>query len=130
MSDRKFVEAYLSAVGSGVTGRELAAFFHPDAVQEEFPNRLSPSGVSRDLAAILDAAEKGQTVLLGQKFELTGFVGGGETAAVEALWTGTLVVPVGTLKPGDTMRARIAMFFEFRDGVIWRQRNYDCFDPF
>jgi hypothetical protein len=26
------------------------------------------------------------------------------------------------------MRARFAQFFEFRDGLIVRQRNYDCFE--
>ena len=30
---------------------------------------------------------------------------------------------------GTTMRARFAIFFEFRNGQIARQRNYDCFDP-
>lgn len=130
MADRAFIERYLEAIASGATGDTLAAFFHHDVVQEEFPNRLVSTGASRDLPAILDSAEKGQAILTSQSFELTGFVGDGERAAVEALWTGVLAVPVGSLDAGDTMRARFAMFFEFRDGLIWRQRNYDCFDPF
>jgi hypothetical protein len=36
---------------------------------------------------------------------------------------------IGALKPGDQIRARFAQFFRFKDGLIWRQRNYDCFDP-
>jgi hypothetical protein len=36
---------------------------------------------------------------------------------------------IGALKPGDQIRARFAQFFEFKDCLIWRQRNYDCFDP-
>jgi hypothetical protein len=35
----------------------------------------------------------------------------------------------GTLKLGDQLRARFAQVFEFKDGLIWRQRNYNCFDP-
>jgi len=27
------------------------------------------------------------------------------------------------------MRARFAVFLDFRDGKITRQRNYDCFEP-
>jgi ketosteroid isomerase-like protein len=30
---------------------------------------------------------------------------------------------------GGEMRAYFAVFFEFRDGKIVAQRNYDCFDP-
>ena len=30
---------------------------------------------------------------------------------------------------GSVMRARFAQFFEFRDGKIVAQRNYDCFYP-
>jgi hypothetical protein len=47
---------------------------------------------------------------------------------LEAIWTGTLAVGFGTLKPGDQLRARFAQIFEFKDGLIWRQRNYDCFE--
>jgi hypothetical protein len=39
---------------------------------------------------------------------------------------------VGELKPGDRLRARFAQFFDFfdfKDGLIWRQRNYDWLDP-
>jgi ketosteroid isomerase-like protein len=48
----------------------------------------------------------------------------------EARWEAELAVPVCSLTAGDIMRAHFAMFFEFRDGRIWRQRNYDCFEAF
>ncbi|MFL5465883.1 MAG: nuclear transport factor 2 family protein, partial [Gemmatimonadaceae bacterium] len=51
---------YLEALESGADGATLAEYFTKDAVQEEFPNRLSPIGVHRDLKAILDAARKGK----------------------------------------------------------------------
>ena len=44
-------------------------------------------------------------------------------------WSGTLAVLVGMLGAGDQMRARFAVFLEFQDGKIVRQRNYDCFEP-
>jgi hypothetical protein len=41
-----------------------------------------------------------------------------------------LAVPVGSIPAGGTMRARLGIFFTFRDGLIATQHNYDCFDPF
>jgi ketosteroid isomerase-like protein len=35
---------------------------------------------------------------------------------------------LGTLAEGAEMKAHFAMFFEFREGKIRLQRNYDCFE--
>ena len=40
-----------------------------------------------------------------------------------------LAIPLGTLPAGGEMRARFAVFLQFRDGKIVSQRNYDCFEP-
>jgi ketosteroid isomerase-like protein len=125
----EIVKRYLAAIEAGATGGALAAFFAPDVVQEEFPNRLTPNGARRDLAALLDGAEKGQRVLRAQRYEILGAVEAGDTVALEVQWTGTLAIPLGTLPAGGQMRARFAVFIELRDGKIARQRNYDCFDP-
>ena len=122
--------AYLAAIEAGATGATLAAFFTDDAVQEELPNRLVPAGARRDVAAILEGAERGQRVLRAQRFEILHALTSGDEVALEVRWTGTLAVPVGTLPAGGEMRARFAMFLELRGGKIARQRNYDCFDPF
>lgn len=34
---------YLTAIERGATGDDLAAFFAPNVVQQEFPNRLMPT---------------------------------------------------------------------------------------
>jgi ketosteroid isomerase-like protein len=124
------VRRYLDAIEAGATGDALAAFFTPDVEQVEFPNRLMPTGARRDLAAILEGAVRGQAVLRSQRYELHRVVEAGDHVAAEATWTGVLAVPVGQTPAGGEMRARFAMFFEFRDGRIARQHNYDCFDPF
>jgi ketosteroid isomerase-like protein len=49
---------------------------------------------------------------------------------LEVVWAGTLAIPVGSLAAGDEMRAYFAVFIALRDGRIYRQRNYDCFEPF
>ena len=104
-------------------------FFADDVVQIEFPNRLLPNGATRDLAALRDAAERGRKVMSAQRFEVVNAIASGDQVAVEALWTGTLAVPLGSIPVGGQMRARFAIFLTYRDGRIVRQHNYDCFDP-
>src|SRR6185436_16585011 len=105
-------KTYLAALEAGATGDALAAFFTGDVVQEEFPNRLTPSGARRDLAALLDGAVKGQKVMRAQRYEVLNAVESGATVVLEVRWTGTLAIPLGTIPAGGEMRARFAMFLE------------------
>lgn len=125
-----FARRWIDAVSRGVTGEDLAAFFTPDVVQEELPNRLLAQGAKRDLAGLLEAAERGQKVMSAQRFEELSAVASGASVALELRWTGTLKVPFGSIPAGGEMRARYAIFIDFRDGKIAGLRNYDCFDPF
>ena len=128
-SNLEIVRHYLHAIEQGTTGPALAEFFAPDVVQEEFPNRLVTQGARRDLAALLEGAERGQKVLSAQRYEIRNAVEQGNFVALEVRWTGTMAVPFGSLAVGDAMRAHFAVFIELRDGKIVAQRNYDCFDP-
>lgn len=121
--------AYLTAIERGATGDELAAFFTEDVVQQEFPNRLMPNGATRNLAQILEGAERGQAILASQRYEVLNAVATGETVVLEVNWTGTMAIAVAGLPAGGEMRARFAVFLEYRGSRIARQRNYDCFDP-
>jgi ketosteroid isomerase-like protein len=120
---------YLKAIEEGATGEKMARFFDPNVVLEEFPNRLSPKGGRRGLAEALLAAERGQQVLSSQEYEIHNEMETDDRVALEVTWTGTLKIPLQNLAAGDKMRARFAVFLEFRDGKIVAQRNYDCFDP-
>jgi ketosteroid isomerase-like protein len=120
---------YFAAVEGGATGEALAAFYAPEVVQEEFPNRLAPHGARRDLSAILEAAERGRRLLAAQRYQILQALADGGRVAVEFLWSGTLAVPVGSLPAGAELRGHCACFLEFRDGRIVAQRSYDCFDP-
>ena len=119
---------YLESIGKA---DELGGlrFFADDVIQVEFPNRLVPNGVTRDLAALREGAERGRKVMTAQRFEVVNAIASGEQVAVEAIWTGTLAVPMGSIPAGGQMRARFAIFLTYRDGEIVRQHNYDCFDP-
>ena len=126
----EIVKRYLAALEGGATGDALAAFYTDDVMQDEFPNRLLANGARRDLAALLQGAERGEKVMRAQRFELLNAGESGDTVALELRWTGTLAVPIGAIPAGGEMRARFAQFIEFRGDRIARQRNYDCFDPF
>jgi ketosteroid isomerase-like protein len=127
--NRELIRAYLKALGEGAAGEELARFFTPDAIQIEYPNKLNPNGGRSDLQTVLVRSEQGKKLLSHQTYEIQSETAEGSRVAVEAVWTGTLAVPLGTLAAGASMRAQFSMHFEMRDGRIAVQRNYDCFDP-
>jgi ketosteroid isomerase-like protein len=123
------VHEYLSALQRGEAGAALERFFTPDAIQEEFPNRLNPTGGRSDLPTLLERSERGRQLLAAQAYLVRSAIARGDAVAVEADWTGTLAIPLATLPAGARMRAHFAMFFECAEGKIRHQRNYDCFEP-
>ncbi len=129
-SNLQLAKDYLTALERGVDRETLAAFFSPDVVQEEFPNRLLEKGARRTLVEILDGNERGKALMQAQRYELRNAIASGDTVVLEVLWKGTLASSVGTLAAGDDMQAHFALFLDFRGGRIVRQRNYDCFLPF
>jgi hypothetical protein len=121
---------YLTALETGAPGEELAAFFDPRVVQTEFPNRLSPKGASRDLAALITGSERGRLAVKDQRYVIRNTVAEGAFVALEVDWSATLKVPLGQSPVGAVIRAEFAVFLEFRNGLICAQRNYDCFHEF
>lgn len=131
----EFARRYLSAIEASTDptrggAERTAGFFHPDVLQEEFPNRFVPAGARRDLAALKEAGERGRAVLQGQRYEVRAAYALADTVILEVLWVGQLALQIGALAAGQEMRAHFAVFLEFREGLIYRQRNYDCFEPF
>ena len=127
MSRARTVQAYLKAIEQR---KDVLGFYTDDIVQEEFPNALSPTGATRQLADLKAAAKRGQNVLSSESYEIVSIVEQHDIVACELVWRGVLAVPLRSLKPGDVMKARFGVFFEFTGDKIRRQRNYDCFEPF
>jgi ketosteroid isomerase-like protein len=123
-----FVKRYLEAIGNGATGPKLAAFFDPEVVQEEFPNRLAPTGATRDLKAVLEVADRDKKLMKTQTFEVKTLMAGGDRIAIEIAWSGTLATALGTIPAATELKARIAMFIEMRTGRILRQRSYAAYE--
>lgn len=105
-------------------------FFHADAEVHEFPNRLVPTGAIHDRAAIRRGIERGRSAVESQRYEVRAEYACGDIVVLEVLWIGRLAMRLGTIGVGEELKAHFALFLEFRDGRIWRQRNYDCFEPF
>lgn len=120
--------AYLAALESGDTEAALG-YLAADVIQEEFPNRLVPNGARRTLDELREGAQRGKQLMRSQRFEILSTTSDGDRVALEVQWTGTLAIPLGTLPAGGQMRARFGVFLTFREGLIIRQHNYDCFDP-
>ncbi len=123
------VREYLQAVERFATGDELAAFFAPDVVQQEFPNRFFAHGMKRDLAAILEGAERGEQLLSKQNYEIKNIVADGDRVALEVRWRGTIKVAAAGLEPGTELIAHLGVFLKLKDGKIVAQHNYDCYEP-
>jgi ketosteroid isomerase-like protein len=121
---------YLQAVASMSAVENVAEFYTPDVVIQEFPNRVAPNGRIRRAADLRVAYEQGRKILKSQAYDVQRIVEAGDEVAVELEWRGILAVPVMNLPAGSEMKAFVAMFLSFRDGKIASQRNYDCYPPF
>ena len=94
------------------------------------PNKVFPNGVRSDLPAMRAGAGRGKALMRSQRYDIVSAIASGNAVAMQLDWTAELAVPVGTLAPGETMRAHVAIFMEFRDGRICHQRDYGCYEAF
>lgn len=120
---------YIAAIANGATDDELAGFFTADVAITEMPNRICAHGSVSDLARALDAAKRGRKLFSRQTYAITNILGDGDWVALELDWTGITAVAIQNLPPASEMRDKAAIFLQFRDGRIARQRHYDCFEP-
>ncbi|MNL63318.1 hypothetical protein D3C87_1874470 [compost metagenome] len=72
----------------------------------------------------------GKKLLASQKYEIQHSYESGDTLVTEVIWNAEVAVNAGSLKAGQHMKAYFCCIFQFKDGLIYRQRNYDCFERF
>ena len=129
-SSLQTVKDFLKAVENRTGFDELAGFYHPDIIQTEYPNAITKNITNRTLGDLGNAAAKGKLVLQKKEYEIMQAYETGDVVIIEVIWKGTLAISAGKLGAGDIMTAYFAQVFQFKDGRIFRQRNYDCFEPF
>jgi ketosteroid isomerase-like protein len=121
MPTREAVISYLAAV-EAMDVAAVDGLLHPDIRVIEHPNKLNPAGKQYDRAELRTAGERGRTLMARQRYEVRSLFVDGDRAAAQIAWT-------GVLHNGSEMRAHICSVIELRDGKIWRQEQYDCFEP-
>jgi ketosteroid isomerase-like protein len=128
--NEKIVVKFLKMLEKQQSADELDEFYHPNVEQVEFPNAILKNKTTRNLVALKEGFEKGSKIMSKQEFEVQNIYSSGKIVILEAIWKGTISVPIGNIPIGRQMIAHFAQFFEFKDGKIYRQRNYDCFKSF
>ncbi len=121
---------FIRTLQSRNSAEELIKFYHKDIEQIEFPNTLTKNKTVRNLDDLKLASERGKKVLQKEEYKILKSYSFENTVIIEALWTGTLAIPIGNIPAGGQMKAHFAQFYEFQDDKIIKQRNYDCFEPF
>jgi ketosteroid isomerase-like protein len=127
------IQRYLQLLESFETApAAFAQVFHPAIEQTEYPNLLTRALRTRTLPELLRDAKQGKALLAEQRFTVRHHTSSptAERVVVEADWRGDIGANLGPFRRGQQLRAHFCMVFELRDGLIFRQRNYDCFEPF
>ncbi|AWI26122.1 nuclear transport factor 2 family protein [Flavobacterium pallidum] len=127
--NEKTVVAFLRMMSERRSEDAFETFYHRDAEQVEYPNLVTKNVAIRTLGDLKAGSERGRKIMSKEDYEIKKLYSFDDTVILEAVWKGTLSIALGKLGPGDQMTAYFAQFFEFKEGKIFRQRNYDCFEP-
>jgi len=130
MSLERKTRALIAAIEGGASGEDLGSFYHADAIRQIYPSRMTPRGVQRDRAAIIEDAEASTQLMERQIYEVQTLTEIGDRVILECVWTGYPRTPVGAVRPGEPLHARVCEVIEYEDGLIIRQRSYACYDAF
>ncbi|MDX8451150.1 nuclear transport factor 2 family protein [Mesorhizobium sp. VK9D] len=118
---------FLEAIERGDAAAASRAY-DAQAIQTELPNALKPRGDRRGVEQLAADFERGRKLLARQTYEVGAVTAQMNRVVLEVKWTGIVASDFGKLKAGDAMVAHSAICFDFRDGKIVAQRNYDCFE--
>lgn len=133
MYDKKeIVIKYIKLVENLSTSfSEFYNLLHPDIIITEFPNLITKHVNNRNIEDIQAGLKSARKLLKSQKYDIQNIMESGNNyVIVEAVWKGEIMVDAGHIKKNQVLTANICLVFEIKDGRIYRQRNYDCYEPF
>lgn len=113
-----------------ISESDYKPLLHPEIEQTEFPNLITPGVVVSNYEELMQRIPNGKKLLKVQKYDIQRAYEAGETLITEVIWTAEVKVDVGAFKIGQQLKAYFCCVFDFKDGKIYRQRNYDCFERF
>ncbi|MBO3270096.1 nuclear transport factor 2 family protein [Hymenobacter defluvii] len=125
------LQAYFDLVQAfSVDTAAYAAVLHPEVEQLEYANDLNKQPVSRSFDEILTNLRAGRELLLDPSFIVHHtHVGSTGTVVVEGRWEATVLHDAGPAVRGQRVASELCLVFEFKDGKIYRQRRYPCYEP-
>lgn len=109
---------------------DFKPLLHPEIEQTEYPNLITPSAVVSNYDVLMQRMPAGKKLLKEQKYDIQRVHEAGESLITEVIWTAEVGADVGAFKTGQQLKAYFCCVFDFKDGKIYRQRNYDCFERF
>ncbi|RHX84907.1 nuclear transport factor 2 family protein [Leptospira stimsonii] len=130
-SYKKIIEIYLKLLSDfNLERKEYEAILHPEIEQIEYPNALTKSITVSRFEDLMRRMPAGKNLLKEQTFQIRQYLEKENTAVVEADWEATVRSDIGPFRENQNLKAYLCMIFEFKDEKIFRQKNYDCFEPF
>ncbi|TGM04617.1 hypothetical protein EHQ76_07680 [Leptospira barantonii] len=128
---KQIIETYLNLLSDFVIEREkFETILHSEIEQTEYPNALTKAIIVSDFEKLMLRMPAGKNLLKKQSFRVTGYIEKENTAIVEADWEAIVKSDLGPFKTDQVLKAYFCMIFEFKENKIFRQKNYDCFEPF
>lgn len=128
---QRIVRAYLQRIQEfSLPEDSVSMLLHEKVEFVEHPNLINPRGQKRNLEQALKGLAMGRTILAEQNYEIQECTEQAGALFLQVQWTGKMALDAGHLKKDQVLTAHCAMRFEFENGRIIRQTNYDCYDPF
>lgn len=128
---QNIIQEYFRLISEFIIERkEFDKIFHPDILQTEFPNSLTKTLTVSNFETLMKRMPAGKALLREQKFEIEKTYEMNDIVVVETKWTGIIKSDLGQFKENQILKAHFCVLFEFKEDKIFRQRNYDCFEPF
>ncbi|MBC6610998.1 hypothetical protein H8B15_08690 [Hymenobacter sp. BT507] len=126
------VKQFLQLAESCVT--DHAAYvpvLHPEVEEIEFPNLHNKQSVRRNFSGIIDGIREGRELLNRQELAGWNFVTSNDnTVVAEIRWRGEMSIRNERVVPGQILTGHLCRVFELKEGLIFRLRDYYCYEMF